>query len=219
LQLSVGDVGGHDVAGSAGGNEADEAGHSDGGGDDDDEGHDDEGRGDGACGGGGDVGGGGGCPAQLKTLGSVPTTVEAWRVLRGCSCIPVPSLYLPCTFPVPSLYLPHRRVLRGCSCIVGMHPDGATEAIVDFALARGLPFAVVPCCVFAVDFRARGRGVSSTAAFVRYLAAKAPGRISVATLPFEGRNQVGFPKTRKPLDLPSICPDLLSITISPLYLP
>ena len=189
MQLSVGDVGGHDVAGSAGGNEADEAGHSDGGGDDDDEGHDDEGRGDGACGGGGDVGGGGGCPAQLKTLGSVPTTVEAWRVLRGCSCI------------------------------VGMHPDGATEAIVDFALARGLPFAVVPCCVFAVDFRARGRGVSSTAAFVRYLAAKAPGRISVATLPFEGRNQVGFPKTRKPLDLPSICPDLLSITISPLYLP
>ena len=27
---------------------------------------------------------------------------------------------------------------------VGMHPDQATEPIVDFALQRGVPFAVVP---------------------------------------------------------------------------
>ena len=32
--------------------------------------------------------------------------------------------------------------------LVGLHPDQATEAIVDAALARNLPFAVVPCCVF-----------------------------------------------------------------------
>jgi hypothetical protein len=42
-----------------------------------------------------------------------------------------------------------RAILLNASCVVGMHPDQATEAIVDFALARGLPFAVVrtphPC--------------------------------------------------------------------------
>lgn len=36
-----------------------------------------------------------------------------------------------------------RTVLLEASCVVGMHPDQATEPIVDFALARGLPFAVV----------------------------------------------------------------------------
>lgn len=36
-----------------------------------------------------------------------------------------------------------------CSLVCGMHPDGATEFIVDLALALGKPFAVVPCCVYA----------------------------------------------------------------------
>lgn len=35
-----------------------------------------------------------------------------------------------------------------CDVVVGMHPDQATEPIVDFALAAGKPFAIVPCCVF-----------------------------------------------------------------------
>ena len=39
-----------------------------------------------------------------------------------------------------------------CSVVVGMHPDEATEAIVDFARVRGKPFAVVPCCVFPAMF-------------------------------------------------------------------
>ena len=33
--------------------------------------------------------------------------------------------------------------------IIGMHPDQATEPIVDMALKYLKPFAVVPCCVFA----------------------------------------------------------------------
>lgn len=33
--------------------------------------------------------------------------------------------------------------------IIGMHPDQATEPIVDMALKYQKPFAVVPCCVFA----------------------------------------------------------------------
>ena len=47
-----------------------------------------------------------------------------------------------------------RRITVYCVCslflsVVGLHPDEATEAIVDWALANGRSFAVVPCCVFA----------------------------------------------------------------------
>ena len=39
-------------------------------------------------------------------------------------------------------------VLAQCSVVIGMHPDQATEPLVDFAIAHRKPFAVVPCCVF-----------------------------------------------------------------------
>ena len=32
-----------------------------------------------------------------------------------------------------------------------MHPDQATESIVDMALKYEKPFAIVPCCVFAQE--------------------------------------------------------------------
>lgn len=35
--------------------------------------------------------------------------------------------------------------LKNISCVVGMHPDQATGAIVDFALSRRICFAVVQC--------------------------------------------------------------------------
>ena len=35
--------------------------------------------------------------------------------------------------------------------IIGMHPDQATESIVDMALKYQKPFAVVPCCVFSEE--------------------------------------------------------------------
>ena len=58
------------------------------------------------------------------------------------------------------------------------------------------PFAVVPCCVFAVDFPNRrgtdGRSIDTHGAFVNYLQAKAPDRIGVTTLPFEGKNLVVY---------------------------
>lgn len=38
--------------------------------------------------------------------------------------------------------------VRGSCLLVGMHADGATEAIVDAALQYNKPFCVVPCCVF-----------------------------------------------------------------------
>lgn len=39
-------------------------------------------------------------------------------------------------------------LLRDCTVLIGLHPDQATEPIVDFALRHNKPFAVVPCCVF-----------------------------------------------------------------------
>ena len=95
------------------------------------------------------------------------------------------------------------RVLSGCSVVVGLHPDQATDAAVDFALAHGKPFAVVPCCTYARDFphrrrppgpgRPKGGGpVTTHAHLVEYLLAKAPGVIKCETLPFEGKNVVVY---------------------------
>lgn len=33
-----------------------------------------------------------------------------------------------------------------CELVVGMHPDGATRVIIDYAARHRVPFAIVPCC-------------------------------------------------------------------------
>jgi sugar phosphate isomerase/epimerase len=33
-----------------------------------------------------------------------------------------------------------------CDVLVGMHPDGATRIIVEYAAKHRVPFAIVPCC-------------------------------------------------------------------------
>jgi hypothetical protein len=74
-----------------------------------------------------------------------------------------------------------------------MHPDEATEPLVDQALARGIPFVVVPCCVFPSKFPDRrtpqGTPVVTYQEFIAYLKAKAPFA-RTAHLPFKGRNTV-----------------------------
>lgn len=72
--------------------------------------------------------------------------------------------------------------LASCSIVAGMHPDGATEGIVDFALRHRKPFAVVPCCICPPT------RPMTFAAFIKHLVAKAPERIRTCTLPFEGKN-------------------------------
>ena len=42
----------------------------------------------------------------------------------------------------PTFSLPRRR----SSALLALHPDEATEAVVDAALALQKPFLVVPCC-------------------------------------------------------------------------
>lgn len=89
----------------------------------------------------------------------------------------------------------HAQLFADCSMLVGMHPDEATEVIVDTALAHRKPFAVVPCCVMSRQFPDRkcadGTRVATYETFVTYLREKHPG-IQSAFLPFAGRNQVLF---------------------------
>ena len=91
-------------------------------------------------------------------------------------------------------------IWRDCSVVLGMHPDQATEDLVDLALAHDKPFAVVPCCVFWKRHPNRktpqGKAVRTWEQFCEYLLAKGDtaekksNRIQVATLPFPGRNVV-----------------------------
>jgi len=91
-----------------------------------------------------------------------------------------------------------QELLFNCSMVIGMHPDQATEAIVDFALYRRIPFAVVPCCTFANQFPKRkfpdGRVVKSYEDLIEYLISK-DDCIGMDVLDFEGRNRLlYFPK-------------------------
>jgi hypothetical protein len=119
--------------------------------------------------------------SEASVRGAVPTAAEVWHTLARSSAV------------------------------VGMHPDGATEAIIDFALATGKPFAVVPCCVYSASFPTRrdrrGRRVTSYRHFVDYLLEKAPGRIGLATLPFEGKNLVVYSLPPLPVSPPAAAAD------------
>ncbi|CAL1131570.1 unnamed protein product, partial [Cladocopium goreaui] len=69
-------------------------------------------------------------------------------------------------------------VVRRSAALVALHPDEATEAVVDAALALRKPFLVVPCCVFARLFPHRqladGRQVNTLSDFLEFLKAKHP---------------------------------------------
>eukprot|EP00884_Botryococcus_braunii_P009330 jgi/Botrbrau1/18399/Bobra.0469s0001.1 len=90
------------------------------------------------------------------------------------------------------------RCWTGASVIVGMHPDQATDHIVEFAQRTRKPFAVVPCCVHPTYFPDRrlpdGRLVNTYEDYLAFLIAKDPN-ICAAELPFEGRNTVVYCKS------------------------
>jgi hypothetical protein len=84
------------------------------------------------------------------------------------------------------------RIMRDCSVVCGLHPDGATEPLVDYAIAHGKPFVIVPCCVF---WRSNPlllqEGVRSYEDFLSHLMSKLPqGEIRRDTMAFDGRNTV-----------------------------
>ena len=85
-------------------------------------------------------------------------------------------------------------VVQNCRAIVALHPDEATDAIVDVAVERRIPFVIVPCCVFCRLFPHRkmpGDNPEATVSTYKdllvYLQAKHPS-IQRATMPFIGAN-------------------------------
>ncbi len=85
------------------------------------------------------------------------------------------------------------QALAECSVVIGLHPDGATDAIVDFALEHGKPFALLPCCVYRKQFPDRrvpsGGTVKTYEELLDHLQARCDG-IQRASLGFEGRDVV-----------------------------
>ena len=118
---------------------------------------------------------------------------------RGAMSAPVahpPYEHMQAWFDADFVASPvHTALLASASLVVGFHPDQATEAIVDWALASGTPFAVVPCCVYGRLFPQRrlrdGGEVTSYEDLLNYLEQKSP-EIRRAFLPYSGRNVVLF---------------------------
>ena len=94
-----------------------------------------------------DGGGGEGSAGDLGTARALPTAacataVEGSEPPETAATAPLPPRLVTSAAEVARRFL-------GASVIVGLHPDAATEPLVDFALAHRIPFAVVPCCVHA----------------------------------------------------------------------
>lgn len=85
------------------------------------------------------------------------------------------------------------RAVREASALIAMHPDQATDAVFETALALDKPFAVVPCCVFA-DLNphrvlASGAPVRTYDEMMEYYQAMGPD-VRRARLAFQGRREV-----------------------------
>ena len=78
----------------------------------------------------------------------------------------------------------HNIMLKTCTLIIGMHPDQATEDIVDVAIRHQKPFAIVPCCVFPKN----GQSMPLDK-WYEHLKQKTPC-MEETFLNFQGRNQV-----------------------------
>ena len=87
------------------------------------------------------------------------------------------------------------RLLTGPKLVLGFHPDQATDAVVDLALALRVPFAVVPCCTFPSEFprrRVHGNLVRSYDDHVEFLRQKHPA-VRVTNLDFGGQRRPSDP--------------------------
>lgn len=83
-------------------------------------------------------------------------------------------------------------LLQDCSAIIALHPDEATDSIVDMAVKKRVPFAIMPCCVFSRLFPDRrvpdsAQPVRTYDELIEYLVAKDVA-IQKTVLPFEGAN-------------------------------
>jgi len=79
-----------------------------------------------------------------------------------------------------------------CSAIVALHPDEATDSIINVAVQRRIPFVIVPCCVFARLFPNRrllgsNMPVSTYVDLIQYIKSKDVS-IEESLLSFDGAN-------------------------------
>lgn len=88
-------------------------------------------------------------------------------------------------------------LLSHASVCVGLHPDQATEPIVELSSKFDIPFAVVPCCVFGREFPDRrlsdGSRVTSYQDFLKYLRERGAAngaKVLSYSLPLIGKNTV-----------------------------
>ena len=115
-------------------------------------------------------------PVELTWLDSKARGKLDAATLRGIATLLRTRLgvtQLPILFDATFVRRPQWHVAH---LITGLHPDQATDFIVDAALATGKPFAVVPCCVYPTLFAQRrlrgGSEVRSLEQLCRYLCEK-----------------------------------------------
>lgn len=69
--------------------------------------------------------------------------------------------------------------------VVGMHPDGATRIIIEYAAAHRIPFAVVPCCADnSMPYKPWMRHLAELATSLGF------AHVEEHSLPMEGRARV-----------------------------
>ncbi|XP_040581831.1 uncharacterized protein [Lepeophtheirus salmonis] len=85
-------------------------------------------------------------------------------------------------------------ILGNVKLIVGLHPDEATDSIVDLCLENNINFAIAPCCVFATQNPHRkltnGTTPNTYELYLEYLQQKSIQNIQVVDLKFGGRNTI-----------------------------
>ncbi|CAO3599836.1 unnamed protein product [Absidia cylindrospora] len=111
----------------------------------------------------------------------------------------IKPVFMPTLLDDAFIHTHHDLILR-TTLMIGLHADQATEPIVDTAIQLGIPFAVVPCCVFGRENLHRqlstGAPVLTTKDLIQYLCEKDTGayggKIETAYLDFEGKNEVVY---------------------------
>lgn len=85
-----------------------------------------------------------------------------------------------------------RAILSEVSIVVSMHGDAAVDHALEFALQRGLPFALVPCCVYQHlnPWRPDVRSYEQLLQHLEARAREAGVEVGRTTLLFEGKNQL-----------------------------
>jgi len=90
-----------------------------------------------------------------------------------------------------------KQLFNECAVVIGLHPDQATEPIVDVSLKFGKCFATLPCCVFPnlypkyMTVDGERKEVVTYFEFIEYLKRK-DAKIKMDYLPFRGRNKILF---------------------------